>query len=560
MACPAYRLGRKRRRVRRKRTSGGRREPFRIEPCLASYRRRLIARAALRGLARGLPWVLLGCAPLVLASSLAGVPGGAWVDAAPPALVVLIAAAAWLLAFRRALRPAEVALVLDRRLGTGELLIAAYEAGPDTPRPLEREARSRAEAVLAATRPRDVVAVTRPAAWRPALLGGLLVTLASVLPPAAEVARPIDARERKQLAAIGETLSPKAEEISQRLADFDAAELSESMERFESLVSELRMGRMETAEEALFDLAEIDRMLATRRVSPTEPSLGSSEVDEALGELVGDPFTNELGMAMQSGDATRLREAVRATAAALAGADLRREDHAERIDRLARTFEALAAALAEAGLADESEVLRDLAEALRTGDLDRARALLESSIAYGACSAFGERRELERELVDAISLARYLLGGAPLPLGSSPGGSGDGRGGPGPGSSSTNEAAMPYDTGDPLLRDRQSAQASSRRGTYEALYESHIVEAESWVDVQARGGPGSGGPFLSETGRSAGVVTDVRQPLWVFAAAARGAPERAAELERVPLGYRDVVRRYFTRDAPPEDGGRQDHE
>ena len=113
-----------------------------------------------------------------------------------------------------------------------------------------------------------------------------------------------------------------------------------------------------------------------------------------------------------------------------------------------------------------------------------------------------------------------------------------------------------------MLRDRQSDSLSERSGVYEELYESHIVEAESWVDVQARGKLGESGEMLSETGRSLGVAGDAELPPGSFSTAAPGAEQRAAELERVPLGYRDLVRRYFTRDepapAPVSDGETQE--
>ena len=110
-----------------------------------------------------------------------------------------------------------------------------------------------------------------------------------------------------------------------------------------------------------------------------------------------------------------------------------------------------------------------------------------------------------------------------------------------------------------MTRDRNTAETSDRTEEYEAIYNSKIVEAESWEDVQARGLLGEGGEVGTEIGLSLGVRGEATLPLQPLDAAVPGAAEGASEMERVPPGYREIVRRYFTREVrqekEPEQGG-----
>ncbi len=59
---------------------------------------------------------------------------------------------------------------------------------------------------------------------------------------------------------------------------------------------------------------------------------------------------------------------------------------------------------------------------------------------------------------------------------------------------------------------------------------------------------GLDGEFVSEPGRSAGSGEGAELRSRFVYSATQGTPERAGDLERVPLGYRPAVRRYFARE------------
>jgi hypothetical protein len=356
-------------------------------------------------------------------------------------------------------------------------------------------------------------------------------------------------------------LARRIENLPSGKLSFEAEELKEAVGKLEQLSSELKHGEVFDRESALLALDEVERALARFSEGRRPGPAGDDAVESALQQLAADPFGSDLTEAARSGDASRLRDAVLATANALSSGELSRQERAEQIEGLGELLREVARELRRNGLIDQAHALDELARALEDGDLERAEELLDSSSMLDAFAGIGERtvdQRVAQDLIEAVNLARYLLGrGKPLPLGAGCSRPGEGTAGVGPGTGSTNEEAEGFETGEAVLRDRQSDATSDRRGSYESLYEPHIIEAESWVDVQVKAGTGASGSFLSEIGRSAGTGDEATHRTRFLAAPANGSPERAAELERVPPGYRDVVRRYFSRQEQPANQGEE---
>jgi hypothetical protein len=523
----------------------------------------MVVRIVLRKLATALPLLALLWILLQLPSRL-GFPLQPPAPLLPAALLVLLAVITGL-ALRQVPRRKEVPLVLDRILATRELLTAAVEAGSDCTHPLGIEARRQAARVMTGVDSRKILPLTRLRSWWWTAAASALVILVTVLPVRGRTTE-VGREEAAALERVRETVSPAVETLIRDAELLESEELHAAIDEMARLSEDLREGRITEREEALLALDRVDRMLA-RATAGEDTARDASAVESALEGLANNPFSSELARAMQSGDRERLHAAVRGMADALTSADSNSEEQRRLAEDLADTFAELANALRELGHEDEAGLLDRIASAVRSGDMETARELLESSMCTRACSAAasaGLGKELSRDLLEALNMARYLLGGGkPMPLETASEGCrrpGDGLPSPLPGTGSTNEEGDRLDSGDPLLRDRQADAASSRRELYEALYDSHIIQAESWVDVQAKGGPGSSGAFITETGRSAGAGREVRGSLQFFATAAPGAEERAAELERVPLGYRDVVRRYFSRAEDSREDGEDEGE
>lgn len=526
--------------------------PTALESKLERLRRRFVAGRVLSVLSRWLPAPLLCAALVVLADRFRIDLGSPWPVLGAGAAAVL----AWALlrAWMRRPSPLKMALLLDRRLGTREVLAAAVEAGPAASHPLLVEARQRASRAL--QRPDAAESVRLPGlrSWRAVGLSLLALLLVPLVPGL--VAPPTPAADpAPQLVEAGEALAEEVKRIAEDLPELMDDETEQVFEQLERLAAELRSGEKTSLEEALLALDQAEqavRELESKRGAAAQRALGS-----LLDELEQDPFAGDLARALADGDEAALREALERMARALPADQAEAMAQIEQLQELTERLQRLADQLRELGHEQAAEQLEELIEAIRNYDLDRARELLGTPRMVDTCRALGGA--LGRELFEALNLARYLIGSGhipPLEAGESADGAGDGRAGPFPGTGSTNEQAEGYETGDPLLRNRISDETAERLGRYEALYESHIVEAESWVDVRAPGELGTQGGFSLQEGRALGTAGEAGPAPSVPPFAAPGSAERAAELERVPLGYRGLIRRYFSREpsSPAKEG------
>ena len=527
----------------------------RFRRLVGHLRRRAVLTAAARWL---LPLQLVWTAFLV-AWRLGWTQTSPFSAAVPGGLAAIFLGALAVAAWRSPRAPA-AALLADRRLSTRELLTAAAETDPGDRHPLVRQVRRRAREALDPARIGTAFPLTRPAAWRSAFLGLAVLALALLVPAPAEVSAevPVD----PVVAETAEALAEELEKLADRLDSVDRPQTEDAFQRLEELVEELQSGEVATVEEALVELASFEESLSSMR----QPAAADG-LDGLIRDLAAEPMAAELAEAMTEGDAAALREALQGLAESLPASEAEAKQRRQSLDSLAQRFADLAAALDEEGRWAEAALLRQLAEAVRDGDFQRARELLGSSEMAGACQlgvgggrggsggGGGDSDELGDEIRELAQLARHLLGsGRPRELAraGAPQDGARGRGnGPGPGTDSTHTEGEGYETGDSIVRHRQSGDTSDRTGEFEALYDSRLLDPEDTEDVRTSGEVGEAGAMLSREGRGAGVDGPASLPLRPLSSAAPGAPETATDLESVPLGYRHLVRGYFER-APAE--------
>ena len=520
--------------------------------------RHLRWRSVVHGSAIVLPWLQASWLALFAGRRLGLV---AWPDARILGGLAAILAAT--LAYRLWRLPGgrDAALVLDRGLGTRELVTAAQEEPALADRSVARLARRRAAAALARPRVKAALPLTGWRGWRPAILGLVAILLAPLVPvrqtgaTAAEAIDPVVERTAEQLA---EELEPLADDpvLEER------PEAAEALARLQEMVEAMRDGEMQTVDEALIAMTRLEETV--HQLTRSESGRG---FDDLVRDLADEPLSADLARAMTEADAQALRESLERLAGALTAPEALQEAMQRQVERLADRLAELAELLAANGERELGEALRELVEALADGDLEKAAELLRSEEVGGACRVGGSQAGGERlsaALAELTQLGRYLLGRDPRG-GRSPGAadvqpfSASGAG-PRPGTTTSDREAASYAAGDPLLRDRRSAATADWQEEFEALYESRL-ESGGGADVRFDGQVGAGGEMLSQTGRGLGVRGGGSLPLRPFATPGAGAEEQGADLESVPLGYRDLVRRYFERrDAATRDaaGGRSE--
>ena len=510
--------------------------------------RRLRWRSAVHATASALPWLQAAWLAAFLIQRL-GYPllPQAWTLTALAALLLVQLG----LRLRRAPAGRSAALVLDRCLGTRELVTAAHEeAASEEPRvtshPFARLARQRAAAALTPDRVTAALPMTPWRGWRPAMLGWVAIVLAPFLPlrqPGVEATEVIDPVVEQTAQTLAEELAPLVAET----AAMERPQAEEALERLQELVDEMRQGELPTVDEALVALTRFEETL--RELTRDTAASG---FDALVQDLAAEPLAADLAQAMSAADREALRESLQRMGEALTGPEARSEAMQRQIERLQLRLMELADLLAADGEAELADALRELADALAAGKLDEARELLESSEIAGACQAGGDRAGSERlgnQLAELMQLGRFLLGqdpqtlsrtGSPVPsLSSSPSG-------PYPGTATTHLEESGYTAGDPILRDRRSPETAGWQEDFAALYESRLSRGEGEA-LHIEGEVGGAGEMLSQTGRGLGVTGEGSLPLRPFGEAAAGAAERATDMESVPLGYRHLVRRYFER-------------
>lgn len=455
-------------------------------------------------------WLRLGGAP------------AAWATGAGLTLWLLLVGLASVVALAlRPLGPRELALLLDRRLGTGELLVTSLHLG-QVAGPRSRDVQEALSAWLSETRRplRAAMPLPWPRHVRALPLGALLFLAVPSVGPIPT------STSGGGLAQEAERLRPRTPTPASRPGDDltdEVARLAEEMRRG-TVSEEEAKARMADLQERL---RELDRRLAPSTDLLRELTAAAEALDEAKdgdagpagGE--GEPLT-EVGT--PSTDRQRAADAVSRAAEALASSE----------DPEAR---ALGEQLREVGAGDQAR----LEEALSS-----ARALEERL-----------RRDQEalrrnRELQTSLEGSRQRLGGEPSVDGgqSEAECAGDAEGGePSVGLAHTWEEDGGEASQAPDRSDRHSARREGLQiDDFERLYAAvRLEDAEALLASE----PG----VLDERGRIDEVRTRrsadpeaASQPLLALPPSYAEAAAEAVRSEAVPPGYRDAVRHYFVAD------------
>ncbi len=232
-------------------------DPLRLlDEVLARGRRRLRLRGALRGLAAG-AWVgalgAVGCGALRQVGLLDDLPAGI---AAVAVLLASLAAGALIGAAWRTLADRQTALLLDRALGTDELLVTATWLRTRPPEPrrdrvLDELARAHLPPVsraLPLRLPRHLRWVAAPLAvaavallapaWRPAFAVRAASSADPVVQEGARLAERLAERERPEGVELPEGLERQVSDLAR---DMQGEELSpeEALKRLEQIVARL---------------------------------------------------------------------------------------------------------------------------------------------------------------------------------------------------------------------------------------------------------------------------------------------------------------------------------
>jgi hypothetical protein len=439
------------------------------------------------------------------------------------------------------------ALVLDHRLGLKEVMTTALEAGPRTNHPLLIEVRSRAATELRSGRFRQAFRITSVPAWYAALCATLLLASITFVPPFQPLAKET---ARTDVKTAGQKIQAAASRVSPETKKTDA------FKRLETLARKMKQGEIRSAEQAFIDLDRIEKAL--RRTPRSSPPPEERKLFEALDSLAKEPLARELVDALGSRDQEALHKAVEEMSKAFSATEAESLQQSKERERLTERLTEVAKALNDAGRPDLARVFQKLATALKKGKVDEVKqflASLEFKQATGElsqmCSGGAEAKSLA-QAAELLQLARHILGaGPPLPLQTaqgSPSGieSSTSKGaGPLPGVGSTNLKGETYKSGDPVLRERQSSSRSLRTGEFESLYASEFQKAERWQNLKVEGKTLEEGETLREEIRGQGEKSTARTRLGAAPGSLPAGVEGASDLEKVPAGYRDLVKRYF---------------
>lgn len=509
----------------------------------------LRVRSAIRAAATSLPPVILLTAGLLAASRIFGWSGTVLVIpfVAGAALIACVTAH---LIRNGARNRIDAALVLDRRIGSREVIVTAIEAGRATASPLAFVARQRAADLLGGTHISSLAPATQWRAWRATVLSVIVMSLAVLVPIRGRTAP--DPTASGALRQAGIELQKEIKPVAERLRPLAAPTAVDTLDRLEEIAEALRTGSLTSQKDALL---EIDRIKTTFENLQQQAQKQSRSLDiaKALAELSGDPFAGDLAKALTVGELEQVQRQLDLMSNALPASVAEAASRASDLARLADRLDLLAAALDANGKGDLAQSLRQLAGAIRAGDMSKARELLaamELVEAFEACGASGSCDRQARELAELLTLAKYLASGSKPPAerqgpaGSEPT---SGASGPGAGRGSTNWEDKPHAIGESQLRDRQSDITSEETGHYQQRYESSVTRADGHTDTKIEGVRGSTGSVQFDVVKGPGRRERITLPLPPLGPAHAGAPEPAGDIEKVPLGYRDTVRKYFDR-------------
>lgn len=548
-----------------------------ITTLIAAARRRIRRRRIARGATIG-AWVGVGLAVAVLAASRLW-----WWAPLPPAwalaLALLVFAAgigAAIGAARRVLGERELALLVDRAMGTDEALVTLLHlerSGADLP-----AVRADLERRVAELPGRDVGVPSqapRHARWLPlAALVAALILLIPARPPLAP--------------AVGPT-AQEAERLAEALEKNEAlpAEIKEDLR---SLIADLEDGALseEEAEQRLRDIQEALRAFDESMADAKEDLDALEDAADALTEAAGLPpeaekAAEQLAEALEQGDAqaaadaaNKLAEAIEnATPEQAAAAGQALSDAGDALSKASNPdLRALGDSLSQAGegLAPQqgdgqggppsAEARQQAADKLRdaAGKLSDNRALSER------LKQDRERMRQSQEANGALEASRQRLGGEPSAPGGEAGEAGEGEGGMRGEGGTGLDAAMqgPPDTSEagrghtwedqgtfdnpPGFNDadRTSARNSGKvLDDFESFYDPQRLDGAEGLIVSVEGMVDERGHFDAIERRLTNSSEKASRPMLDVPDVYTDAAERALTDDRVPPAYRAAIKDYF---------------
>ncbi|TVQ93612.1 MAG: hypothetical protein EA397_04000 [Deltaproteobacteria bacterium] len=570
---------------------GRRRQPFAegtmssVLPLITAARRRIRRRNILYGAVYG-AWIGVGLgAATLLVSRLV------WLDALPapwlPAILLLVLSClvgAFLGRLRPILAPRELALLLDRALGTDEVLVTLLhleEAGkaPDSVRAdLERRVADlpRVEHGLRHRAPR--IALVLPLAM--ALAALLLLLPDRVLQPPAPA--PLSAEAER----LAESLSEVRDDLPQDL-----------QHEIDEILDKLRDGEI-TADEAQERLRDLQEALASYEDSLSESREDLKALRDAAEALSEGGLSDDLQQPLNDmADALQDQDLDAAAQAAENLADQLEEASSADQERLAEQLERAAEALKDAhddALQQAGESLKSaadkLAEAAEAGPgqsgqeaaqqaADELRDLKDQA---GGARDLAERLRQDRDKLaksqkanGALEASRQRLGGDPdAEAGECDGGSADGGDTEGEGQGQASgapgtglDAPMPGDSSGPAkagtghtwedegtfdtvgghqddnrLSDRTEGEIAN---DFESYYDPQRLEGAEGLITSVEGRVDQSGAFDAERRKLTSGREDARRARVDVPDVYVDAAERALADDRVPPSYRAAIRDYF---------------
>ncbi len=528
---------------------------------LKRWQRRLRLQATLHFAVR-----IIAAAGLLLAPALYATRAG-WLSTPIVELLAWIAvplAIACALAWCLGARPLrEMALLADRVLSTREVITTAWLSDTSLGHPLVDEAHARALDELRASAPAaHIRLIERWPRWLGVLAGlGVMGALFLPLPPVlthagASPDRVSTSADEERFEALIEPLAA----IEDALSQLDEPEVAAWRDEIQALRESLEAEELEGELELLAKLNEYSEGLEELARKSDERALSDAESLE-LGAMDAGEL-QELAERIAEGEAHLLERTLAGMEQAAANAREDQKRWAKRLQREAAALRALADDIEKGGDKALADRLRAIADAAESDDTRMLRALVASTIPSdqpckgGMCSASSTMREASQ----ALDRLRAMLGeGRPQKLSElmargGQGARGAGRPGPPsgmPGTRSTNERDEGGRAGEAVVMDREAPERSSRRGEFEALYESELAEAGSYEDRLVTGELLDESQMLGREVLGFGTAGAPTRAAKLPGRLVESEPTRAADLERVPRGYRELVRRYFGKAQKP---------
>lgn len=554
----------------------------RLSRQLALARRRMMARGALESVAAMLPWCAGSLAILVGIQSLLGARSPFAIDPARLLLLSLASLAAALLAaaihgaLAARLPDLPLGLLIDRGLGLQERVTAAValRAAPDS-----ETWTARALEVLDGRDVRKALPF-RPLPWRASSVALLGLAAAFLVPPWPMAAGPQDAPHDAAVVAAARALEEEVKAAEEKLEERGASE--EAQRVLEEIRKSAQRAQLEplSRDEAIADLQRLDQQ--ARREQQERQAADAGALERALSSLEQATMRRDAARQADQEEARSLEKQMQALAEQFSqGTSFEDRDRKRVAARLREAAEALAETHPEL-----SEKLEELAQAIESGDMERAQQLaseLATSAELQQLSSEAATSEALEQAQRMVQQALGQLGRAPTDRelaeareaaeGEAGEGSGPGKPGDAPrpgrdrsgqpvvgtdwGVGTTNEAAAEFQIGGRGQQaHRQSSETSDWREAYEALHESTTLDGASGRNTRVRGQLGEGELVAVETRQVSQAPESASLPVVQVPESYVRANEEAMAREEIPSAYRDGVRRYFNSlDSPSAPAG-----